>query len=65
MVKHMVRSRPCGVMTCHWSGHERMHQVKEKRLRKEKYNNMVHRSYRRLPMWYRTDGVMGIGYSLW
>ena len=31
----MVKSRPCGVMTCDRSGHERMHWVKEKRLRKE------------------------------
>ena len=56
----MVRSRPHGEMTCDWSGHERMRQVKEKRLRKEKYNNVVHRSYGRSLMWYQTDGAMGI-----
>ena len=58
MAKCMVRSRPCGAMACDQSGRERMHQVKEKRLRKEKYNNVVHRSYGRSPTWYRADGMM-------
>ena len=35
MAKRMVRSRSRGVTTCGWLGHDRMRQVKGKRLRKE------------------------------
>ena len=50
-------------MTCDQLDCERMCQVKEKRLRKENINNVVHRSYRRSLMWYHADGAMGIGHS--
>ena len=36
---------------------------KKEETKKEKYNNVVCRSYGRSPTWYRTDGAMGIGYS--
>ena len=36
---------------------------KEKKTKKGKCNDVVHRSYERPPTWYRTDGAMGIGYS--
>ena len=38
---------------------------KREETKKGKCNNVVHRSYERSPMWYRTDGAMGIGYSQW
>ena len=63
MVKHMVKSRPHSVMTCDWSGCDRMCWVTEKETKKGKYNNVVHRSYGRSLMWYQADGAMGIGYS--
>ena len=36
---------------------------KREETKKGKCNNVVHRSYERSPMWYRTGGAMGIGYS--
>ena len=38
---------------------------KREETKKEKCNDVVRRSYGRSPTWYRTDGVMGIGYSQW
>ena len=38
---------------------------KREKAKKGKCNNVVCRSYGRSPMWYRTDGAMGIGYSWW
>ena len=35
---------------------------KREETKKGKCNNVVHRSYERSLTWYRTDGVMGIGY---
>ena len=55
----MVRSQSRDVTTCDQSGHDRMCQVKEKKTKKGKYNNVVHRSYGRSPMWYWADGAMG------
>ena len=36
---------------------------KREKTKKGKCNDVVHRSYGRSPMWYWTDGAMGIGYS--
>ena len=38
---------------------------KREKAKKGKCNDGVRRSYGRSPMWYRTDGAMGIGYSQW
>ena len=38
---------------------------KREETKKGKCNNVVRRSYERSPTWYRTNGVMGIGYSRW
>ena len=38
---------------------------KREETKKGKCNDVVHRSYGRYPTWYRTGGVMGIGYSWW
>ena len=38
---------------------------KREKAKKGKCNDEVRRSYGRSPTWYRTDGVMGIGYSRW
>ena len=36
---------------------------KREETKKGKCSDVVCRSYGRSPMWYQTDGVMGIGYS--
>ena len=36
---------------------------KREKTKKGKCNDVVRRSFERSPMWYRTNGVMGIGYS--
>ena len=36
---------------------------KREKTTKGKCNDVVRRSYERSPMWYRTNGMMGIGYS--